>query len=236
MEQLNKLLMKEMPEGDRPYEKLERLGARAMSDAELLSVIIRNGTKQESALQLGQRIMSLAGERGLMMLQEHSLEELMEIQGIGRVKALQIKASLELGNRTIDRARNTPRRQIKTPEDARSMLEEQLRSCPREELHMIMLDIRNRVIRTIRLSEGGLSSAVIQPRDLFREAVKANAASIILVHNHPSGDPTPSLADLKATEKLIQMSKYVDMIILDHIIIGNDFYSMKRSSKLYKLF
>ena len=233
MEQLNKLLMKEMPEGDRPYEKLERLGARAMSDAELLSVIIRNGTKQESALQLGQRIMSLAGERGLMMLQEHSLEELMEIQGIGRVKALQIKASLELGNRTIDRARNTPRRQIKTPEDARSMLEEQLRSCPREELHLIMLDIRNRVIRTIRLSEGGLSSAVIQPRDLFREAVKANAASIILVHNHPSGDPSPSQDDIDSSLRLMEMGGLMGIRVIDHLVISlSGYISMKQEGMI----
>lgn len=233
MEQLNKLLMKEMPEGDRPYEKLERLGARAMSDAELLSVIIRSGTKQESALQLGQRIMSLAGERGLMMLQEHSLEELMEIQGIGRVKALQIKASLELGNRTIDRARNTPRRQIKTPEDARLMLEEQLRSCPREELHMIMLDIRNRVIRTIRLSEGGLSSAVIQPRDLFREAVKANAASIILVHNHPSGDPSPSQDDIDSSLRLMEMGGLMGIRVIDHLVISlSGYISMKQEGMI----
>lgn len=233
MEQQNRLLMKEMPEGDRPYEKLERLGARAMSDAELLSVIIRSGTKRESALQLGQRIMSTAGDRGLMMLQEHSLEELMEIQGIGRVKALQIKASLELGNRTVDKARNTPRRQVKTPEDARSVLEEQLRSCPREELHMIMLDIRNRVIRTVRLSEGGLSSAVIQPRDLFREAVKANAASIILVHNHPSGDPSPSQDDIDSSLRLIEMGGLMGIRVVDHLVISlSGYISMKQEGMI----
>ncbi len=233
MEQQNRLLMKEMPEGDRPYEKLERLGARAMSDAELLSIIIRSGTKKESALQLGQRIMSTAGDRGLMMLQEHSLEELMEIQGIGKVKALQIKASLELGNRTIDKARNTPRRQVKTPEDARSVLEEQLRSCPREELHMIMLDIRNRVIRTVRLSEGGLSSAVIQPRDLFREAVKANAASIILVHNHPSGDPSPSQDDIDSSLRLIEMGGLMGIRVVDHLVISlSGYISMKQEGMI----
>lgn len=233
MEQQNRLLMKEMPEGDRPYEKLERLGARAMSDAELLSIIIRSGTKKESALQLGQRIMSTAGDRGLMMLQEHSLEELMEIQGIGKVKALQIKASLELGNRTIDKARNTPRRQVKTPEDARSVLEEQLRSCPREELHMIMLDIRNRVIRTVRLSEGGLSSAVIQPRDLFREAVKANAASIILVHNHPSGDPSPSQDDIDSSLRLMEMGGLMGIRVVDHLVISlSGYISMKQEGMI----
>lgn len=233
MEQQNRLLMKEMPEGDRPYEKLERLGARAMSDAELLSIIIRSGTKKESALQLGQRIMSTAGDRGLMMLQEHSLEELMEIHGIGKVKALQIKASLELGNRTIDKARNTPRRQVKTPEDARSVLEEQLRSCPREELHMIMLDIRNRVIRTVRLSEGGLSSAVIQPRDLFREAVKANAASIILVHNHPSGDPSPSQDDIDSSLRLMEMGGLMGIRVVDHLVISlSGYISMKQEGMI----
>lgn len=229
MEQQKNLIMKEMPEGDRPYEKLERLGARVLSDAELLSVIIRSGTRKISALQLGQRIMAAAGDRGLMMLQDYSLEELMAIPGIGKVKALQIKASLELGNRTIDRARSTPRKQIRTPEDARSMLEEQLRSCPREELHMIMLDIRNRVIRTVRLSEGGLSSAVIQPRDLFREAVKANASSIILVHNHPSGDPTPSQDDINSSLRLIEMGSLMGIRVIDHLVISlSGYISMKQ--------
>jgi DNA repair protein RadC len=220
MEHNRNLQMKNLPSDDRPYEKLERLGARGMTDAELLSVIIRSGTREVSALQLGQKIMSSAGDRGLMILLDSSLEELKEIPGIGRVKALQIKAALEIGNRTVEQARSKPRKQIRTPDDAKEMLEEQLRSLNREELHMIMLDIRNRVIRTVRMSEGGLTSAVIQPRDLFREAVKANAAGIILVHNHPSGDSSPSRDDIESTLRLIEMGQLMGIKVIDHLVIA----------------
>ena len=145
------LSMKDLPADDRPYEKLERMGARALSDAELLSVLIRSGTRAVPALTLSQKIMADAGELGLLMLNEASLEELMGISGIGRVKALQIKAALEIGNRTFDKARNQKRAQIRTPDDAICLLEQQMRVLSREELHIILLDIRNRVIRMTRL-------------------------------------------------------------------------------------
>ena len=214
------LSMKDLPADDRPYEKLERMGARALSDAELLSVLIRSGTRAVPALTLSQKIMADAGELGLLMLNEASLEELMGISGIGRVKALQIKAALEIGNRTFDKARNQKRAQIRTPDDAICLLEQQMRVLSREELHIILLDIRNRVIRMTRLSEGGLSSAVVQPRDLFREAVKANAAGMILAHNHPSGDSAPSRDDIETTIKLREIGEMMGVRIMDHIVLS----------------
>lgn len=229
MENYNYLTMKKMPSDDRPYEKLQRLGVRSLSDAELLSVIIRNGTRNMPALALSQKIISEAGDLGLMMLHDASLEELMTISGIGRVKALQIKAAIEIGNRTFEKARNQNRRQIKNPDDAIGLLEEQMRSLPREELQMILLDIRNRVIKIIRLSVGGLSSAVIQPRDMFREAVKANAAALILAHNHPSGDAAPSNDDVSTTIKLREIGEMMGVKIIDHIVISTaGTFSMKQ--------
>ena len=144
----------------------------------------------------------------------------MGISGIGRVKALQIKAALEIGNRTFDKARNQKRAQIRTPDDAICLLEQQMRVLSREELHIILLDIRNRVIRMTRLSEGGLSSAVVQPRDLFREAVKANAAGMILAHNHPSGDSAPSRDDIETTIKLREIGEMMGVRIMDHIVLS----------------
>lgn len=217
----NYLTMKKMPADDRPYEKLQRQGARALSDAELLSIIIRNGTKSMPALALSQKIIAESGDLGLMMLHDASLEELMSISGIGRVKALQIKAAIEIGNRTFEKARNQNRRQIKNPDDAIGLLEEQMRCQPREELQMILLDIRHRVIKIIRLSTGGLASAVILPRDMFREAVKANAAAVILAHNHPSGDATPSSDDISTTIKLRDIGEMMGIRIIDHIVISN---------------
>jgi DNA repair protein RadC len=229
MENYNILPMKKMPADDRPYEKLQRHGARALSDAELLSIIIRNGTKSMPALSLSQKIISESGDLGLLMLNDASLEELMSISGIGRVKALQIKAAIEIGNRTFEKARNQNRRQIKNPDDAVGLLEEQMRCQPREELQMILLDTRHRVIKIIRLSSGGLSSAVIQPRDVFREAVKANAAAVILAHNHPSGDFTPSSDDISTTLKLREVGDLMGVRIIDHIIISTaGIFSMKQ--------
>lgn len=214
--------IKNMPVEDRPYEKLIRSGTRALTDTELLAVIIRSGTRQESALNLAQRLLTVAADQGgLFMLQSASIEELQQIPGIGQVKALQIKAALELGNRVLSQARPSERRQIRKPDDAIHLLENELRFLPREELHVILLDIRNRVIRTCRLSEGGLAASVLYPRDLFREAVKANAAALILAHNHPSGDATPSKEDIETTRRFMEIGDMMGVRVMDHVVIAS---------------
>lgn len=214
------LIMKELPADDRPYEKLTQKGARELSDAELLAVIIRAGSRRESALALCQRLLTLDEKKpGFAALQESSIEELMAIPGIGKVKAVQIKAALELAAR-VARTRRQPGQKISHPDDALVLLETDMQGLAREELRLIMLDVRNRVIRISRVSEGGLSGAVIYPRDLFREAIKANASSIILAHNHPSGDATPSEEDISTTRKIAHMGEMMGIKVVDHLILA----------------
>ncbi len=214
------LTMRSLPVEDRPCEKLLASGAQSLTDAELLAVIIRSGTRQESAISLCQRI--LAEDQsgcGLTFLQESSLEELMLLPGIGQVKAAQLKAAVEIGNRAASGV-SRARRLIRTPQDAISLLESEMRTLPREELRIVLLDVRNRVIRISRVSEGGLSASVIYPRDLFREAVKANAAALILAHNHPSGDATPSREDLDTTRRLAEAGEMMGVKVVDHVILA----------------
>ena len=195
-------------------------GPKNLTDAELLAVIIRSGSRNESALALSQRLMARE-DNGMSVLNQCSIEELMANPGIGPVKAAQIKAALEFGCRTRQKISNSRRPLIRTPQEAITMLEGDMSNLPREELRTILLDVRNRVIRISRISEGSLTSAIIQPRDLFREAVKANAAALILAHNHPSGDASPSKEDIETTHRLIEAGKMMEIRVVDHLIIAS---------------
>lgn len=224
--QPEQLTMKTLPAEDRPCEKFTSRGASQLTDAELLAIIIRSGRRRESALALCQRMLAGLADSdqpgaGLRNLQDASLEELQGQPGIGPVKAVQIKAALELGSRLVSAGRIPEKMQIKSPVDAIALLEGEMRYLPREELRAIFLDIRNRVIRTSRISEGGLASSVLYPRDLFREAVKANAASLILVHNHPSGDSAPSREDIETTRRFIDMGEMMGVRVMDHLVIAS---------------
>ena len=225
MSKSNRLTMKSIPVADRPTEKLSRLGGSALSDAELLAIIIRSGTVQESALSVCQRL--LAGEggaddatSGLRVLLDKNLEELKAVPGIGPVRAAQIKAALELGNRLQSQGHPASRPTVRVPEDAIQALESEMRFLPREEFRAILLDIRNRIIRISSISAGSLNAAIVHPRDLFRDAVKSNAAALILAHNHPSGDCTPSQEDIDATVRFMEMGKLMGVRIVDHIVIA----------------
>lgn len=213
------LTMKHWPVDDRPVEKLIRHGARRLTDAELLAVVIRSGSPAATALSLAQQLLSQHTSGGLRSISEDSVEELMAIDGIGPVKASQILAALELGTRAQSQA-HKPRTAIRSPDDAMLLLDGEMRHLPREELRALLLDIRSRVIRTVCLSQGGLSSAVIYPRDLFREAVKANAASLILAHNHPSGDASPSKEDIETTRRLMEAGEMMGIRVVDHLIVA----------------
>jgi len=244
--------MHDLPAEDRPYEKLLAKGASSLTDAELLAIFIRSGSRKESALTLSQRLIqhhrplpqhkpaakrSLVSGRiadhdadqddqaqrsddSLAFLRECSLEELMAFPGIGQVKAVQLHAAVELGSRLSRSLRIRHRLQIQSPDDAIALLEPDMVQLPREELRLVLLDVRNRVIRISRISEGGLSAAIIAPRDLFREAVRANAAAMILAHNHPSGESSPSNDDLATTRKLIEMGEMMGIKVVDHLILA----------------
>ena len=214
--------MKELPMSERPYEKLEMYGASALSNAELIAIIIKSGTKNESSVSIAQKILALGNqkENSLRFLQELSLEELKKIKGIGKVKAIQLKAIGELTKR-IARPITTNQVQINSPKEVAELLINEMRYDKREIVKVILLNAKNKVIKIEDVCFGGTNSAILKPKDVLQEAIKLGAPKIILVHNHPSGDPTPSQKDFDFTERLIQASKIIGVELLDHIIIGD---------------
>ncbi len=218
------LTMRDLPADDRPTEKLYRLGAGALSDAELIAVVIRSGTRQHSALALAQRLITKleSGPQAsaLAFIRSASVEEMTRLPGIGRVKALQLKAAAELGLRISRGDRTLEQKKIQSPQDLFPFLQCQLGDLPQEQLLAVLLDTRNRIIRLSPIGSGGLNGAVLYPRDLFREAIRANAASVILVHNHPSGDPEPSKEDIDTSRRLCELGQLMGVRVLDHLIVS----------------
>ena len=214
--------MKELPQSERPYEKLEMYGAHTLSNAEILAIIIKSGTKEESSLDTAQKILSMKNKHSdnLRFIQDMSIEEFMKIKGIGKVKAIQLKAVCEFAKR-LSRPIEVPQVQIKQPEDIANLLMDELKYEKREMVKVILLNIKNIVIKIVGICLGSDNSAILKPRDALVEAVKVGAPKIILVHNHPSGDPTPSKADIDFTERLGQAASLMGIELLDHIIIGD---------------
>lgn len=212
------LTMKDLPESERPYEKAESGGVRTLTNAELVAVLLSTGRAGETAVQTAQKALVMSG--GLSGLLDTSLEELQEVPGIGRVKSIRILAAVELGQRAVSERQAEMRATAGGPDEVIGYVEASMRYLPREEFHVLLLDTRNRIIKSVRISQGGLTSAVIHPRDIFREAVKANAAAIVLAHNHPSGDSAPSRADVESTRKFTKLGNMMGIPVLDHIIVG----------------
>lgn len=217
--------IKDLPEDIRPRERLLKEGAEALSDIEILAILLRTGSREATALDLASMIMSRF--ENLRRLLGATVEELGEIKGVGPAKACQIKAALELGRRTAQYS-DQPRRVIKTPDDAAALVMEEMRHFDREHFRAILLNTKNQVIGTDKVSVGTLNSSVVHPRELFRNAIKRGAASVILLHNHPSGDPAPSREDKDITHGVMEAGKIIGIEVLDHIIIGdNKFISLK---------
>lgn len=215
------LTIKDLPKNQRPRERLERYGAGALSDAELLAVLIRTGTPTESALVLAQRILKGDGAKnGLSYVAEAGLEELSKIKGIGLAKSVQLKAAVELGRR-IATYTNSDKITIHSPIDVKNLLMEQMRFLEKEYFKAILLNIKNHVISVEDISVGSLNASIVHPREVFKTAIKRSSASIILAHNHPSGDPTPSREDIQITKRLVEAGKIIGIEVLDHVIIGD---------------
>ena len=214
--------VKELPMSERPYEKLEMYGEHTLSNAELIAIIIKNGTKDESSVSIAQKILTLEknGENNLRFLQNISIEEFMSIKGIGKVKAIQLKALGELAKR-ISRPINTNQIQINSPDDIANLLIDELKFEKREIVKAIILNSKNVIIKIVDICFGGTNSAILKPRDVLQDAIKLGAPKIILVHNHPSGDPTPSKSDFDFTERMVQASDIMGIELLDHIVIGD---------------
>ncbi len=226
--------MKELPISERPYEKLEMYGETTLSNAELLAIIIKNGTKEESSVMLAQKILSLGKQENckndnLKFLQELSLEELTKIHGIGKVKAIQLKAVVELAKR-ISKPIEKTKIKVKTPQDIVHLLMNELKNETREIVKVVILNSQNVIIRIKTISYGGSNSASVDPKDIFMEAIKIGAPKIILVHNHPSGDATPSKQDCEFTIRMDKASDLLGVELLDHVVIG---YHQYTSIKAY---
>ncbi|HRZ76998.1 MAG TPA: DNA repair protein RadC, partial [Bacteroidales bacterium] len=206
----------EWAEADRPREKLMERGRTALSDAELIAILIGSGTPRESAVQLGRRILGKAGNN-LVKLGQMDLHELMAIQGIGPARAVSILAALELGNRRLScPAEERPR--ITSSGEAFDALRSVLADTPYEVFYILLLNRANRLIAKVMISEGGFSGTVADPKKIFKIAIERKASSIILAHNHPSGNLKPSDADVRLTRRLKASGEMLDLPVLDHII------------------
>lgn len=220
------LKIKELPETERPYEKLELYGEKDLSNAELLAIIIKNGTKEETSVQIAQRILNLNDDPqmgSLGFLRNIELVQLMQIKGIGRVKAIQIKAMCEIAIR-MSKSSNYKKIMIKSTEDIASLVLEEMRLKKEEIVKLFLLNTKNEILKIIDVSIGGTNFANVNIKGIVGQALKIQAPKIILVHNHPTGDPTPSKMDIKFTDKLYNATKLFDIELLDHIVIGDNNY------------
>jgi DNA repair protein RadC len=214
---------------DRPRERLEKNGPTALSNVELLAILIRIGVKGENAMEVAQRILN--DNDGLKGLQTASFHELASIKGIGTAKAAQIKAAIELGRRlSIEKPQE--KTIINSPEDAANLVKFEMSGLIREEIWVVLLDTRNRVIDIEKVYVGSLNSAFARTAELFKAAIQRNAASVIAIHNHPSGDPEPSPEDIAMTRNLVQSGKLLDIPLLDHLVIAGDRYVSLKEKRL----
>ncbi|ASA23769.1 RadC family protein [Paenibacillus donghaensis] len=219
------VMLRDLPHEERPRERMMQYGAESLSQAELLAILLGTGTRRESAIHMAQRVLGQAG--GLRQLADLSIEELIDIKGIGPAKAVQLKAGIELGRRMAN-SRLTEPVIIRSPQDAAEILTEQLRYLQKEHFVCLFLNTKNHVVGQETLSMGSLNASIVHPREVFRAAIKCSSASIICAHNHPSGDPTPSPEDIALTTRLLQAGEIVGIDVLDHLIIGDSrFVSLK---------
>jgi DNA repair protein RadC len=214
----NSYRITDLASSERPRERLANVGPQALSNAELLAILLRVGVQGENAVQVGQRLLQNFG--GLSGLHRASYAEVCEQHGIGLAKAAQVKAAIELGRRlTLESPDERPT--INSPSDAAALVEFEMSALEQEHLRVFLLDTRNRVLNIVEVYQGSLNSSQIRVGELFRAAIRRNAAGIIVVHNHPSGDPSPSPEDLAVTRALIEAGKLLDINVLDHLIIGH---------------
>ena len=223
--------MKEVAKHDRPREKLQRLGVAALGDNELVAIVLGSGSRQNDALELANRLLERAG--GLHGLTRTAPDQLC-VPGIGFARASQIAAAVELGRRTLVRGTNE-RPRYQTPQQLARYLLPQYGAAAVEQFGIVMLDTKHRVIRIKILSIGSLDTTVVHPREVFREAASAAAASIVLFHNHPSGDPTPSTDDLVLTTRLVNAGDIMGIEVIDHLILADQrYYSLIESGRMQR--
>jgi DNA repair protein RadC len=210
------LKISEMPQDDRPREKLTKRGAEALTNAELIAILLRTGLRGANAVQVASKLLQRFGSLG--DLSRCTAEEIAQTPGIGPVKALELVATFKLGQRLA--AETISRQKIDTPELVNALLSEEMRALHKESLRVLLLDTRYQLLRMEEVSRGSVNESIAHPRDVFRPAIISSAYAVIVVHNHPSGDPSPSQADHSLTRRLAEAAELLQIKLLDHIIIG----------------
>lgn len=220
-----RLRIRELPADERPRERLKQSGPSSLSNSELLAIILRTGSAAENVLGLASRLLTRFG--GLAGISRASFGELCAERGVGQAKAAQLKAALELGRR-LSVTPAGDKAVIRTPQDVADLLMAEMSLLHSEHLRVVLLNSKNHVLSVSEVYKGNVNSSLIRPAELFRDAVRENCPAVIIVHNHPSGDPEPSPDDIRVTEQIAAAGKMLDIEVLDHIIIGNGrFASLK---------
>lgn len=225
-------LIKDLPARERPRERLRDSGAASLSNAELLAIILRTGSLSASALDLASRL--LARFKGLGGLTRAGFNELCTEHGLGQAKAAQLKAALELGRRLLS-TQPEERIVVRSPEDVANLLLAEMSFLDQEELRVVLLNTKNQVMGILEVYRGSVNTSHIRVSEVFHEAVRENCPALVVVHNHPSGDPTPSEEDIQVTEQLVAAGKLLDIEVLDHLVIGQQKYvSLKEQGLGFK--
>lgn len=220
------MIIKDLPAGERPREKMIRFGQETLSNAELLALILGTGTRDVSAIRLAEEVLSM-DEKGLAFLCECTIEELLEVPGLGSAKACKLKAAVEIGRRVATSSRE--RVSLSSPDEAASVFMERMRYFREEHFQVLILDAGGGIISVEEIAIGDVMSINVHPREVFSAAIRKGAAAVIIAHNHPSGEVTPSEDDISTTKRLVQAGEIVGICLLDHIIIGDGKYtSMKK--------
>lgn len=228
--QAETLMIRDFPENERPRERFEQSGPESLSNHELIAILLRTGTKDESVLQLSNRL--LTSFDGLRLLKDATLDEITAIKGIGKAKAIQVLAAVEIGRR-ISNLSYDDRYVIRSPEDGANYVMNDMRFLSQEHFVCLYLNTKNQVLHKKTVFIGSLNASIVHPREVFKEALRRSAASVICLHNHPSGDPQPSREDIEVTKRLVESGKIIGIEVLDHLIIGeNKFVSLKEKGYL----
>ena len=231
MKEDKKFTVKELPFDDRPREKLLLRGAQSLSDAELVAILLRTGKKGKSVIEIARELISSEGN--LAMLATKTVDSLQQISGIGKDKAAALAAAFELSRRILSQPKWLANKKITSPQDIAEIFIPILRDDNKEKFIVVCLNSANKVIKHETISIGNLNSSVVHPREVFKVAIDNSAASIILIHNHPSGNPEPSNEDIRITKKIVETGKIMEIPVFDHLIIAGETYTSFVEKRLF---